>query len=300
MRGLFAGLNTIDIQFITDRYPRVNTKTLVSRNTFYLGGPAANAAITFSNLGANAALITSVGNHLLRDFVLGELQKNSVKLFDISHGINTRAIISTVVTSGVKGDRTVLTVSPEIYREKEDKTENLIGRLCREELSQYDILQLDCFYMRYAVRIAREAKKRKIPVVIDGGSWKNDMEELLEFVNIAICSSDFYPPGTKTRKDVFEYLDSKKINRIAITRGDNPIIFKEKNQYGKIGIDKVEAIDTLGAGDIFHGAFCYYYLKENNFAEALQKASVVATESCKYQGTRAWIQEFKSRYRKDD
>lgn len=294
MRGLFAGLNTIDIQFVTDRYPRVNTKTLVSRNAFYLGGPAANAAITFSNLGGNAALITSVGNHLLREFVLGELQKNSVKLFDISPETNTGAVISTVITSGAKGDRTVLTVFPEQYSEEAGENDILIGRLCGEDLSQYDILLLDCFYMRYAVRIAREAKKRKIPVVIDGGSWKKGMEELLEFVDIAICSADFYPPGTKTRKNVFEYLASQKIDRIAITRGENPLIFKEKNQYKRISIDKVEAIDTLGAGDIFHGAFCFYYLKENNFAEALKKASVVATESCKYQGTRDWIQGFKS------
>jgi sugar/nucleoside kinase (ribokinase family) len=164
MRGLFAGLNTIDIQFITDRYPRVNKKTLVSRNAFYLGGPAANAAITFSNPGGNASLVTSVGNHLLRGFVLGELQKNSVKLFDIS---------------------------PEA-----GENDILIGRMCGEA--------------------------------------------------------------------------------------------------GRISIDKVEAIDTLGAGDIFHGAFCFYYLKENNFAEALKKASAVATESCKYHGTRDWIQAFKS------
>jgi sugar/nucleoside kinase (ribokinase family) len=266
MRGLFAGLNTVDIQFITDSYPRVNTKTLVGSNAYYLGGPAANAAIAFSNLGANAALITSVGNHLLREFVLGELNKNSVKLFDISHEINTRAVISMVITSGIKGDRTVLTVSPERYSEEAGENEILIGRLCEEALSQCDILLLDCFYMRYAVIIAREAKKRKI---------------------------DFYPPGTKTRKNVFKYLASKKIDKIAITRGENSIIFKEKNHYGKIGIDKVEATDTLGAGDIFHGAFCFYYLKEDNFAEALKKASVVATESCKYQGTRAWIQKFK-------
>jgi sugar/nucleoside kinase (ribokinase family) len=273
MRGLFAGLNTIDIQFITDRYPRVNTKTLVSRNAFYLGGPAANAAIAFSNLGANADLTTSVGNHILKEFVLGELHKNSVRLFDISHEANTRAIISTVITSGIKGDRTVLTVSPEQYSEKAGENEILIGRLCREDISKYDILLLDCFYMRYAVRIAREAKKRKI---------------------------DFYPPGTKTIKDVFKFLASKKIDRIAITRGENPIIFKEKNQYGRIGIDKIKTIDRLGAGDIFHGAFCFYCLKENNFAEALKKASVVATESCRYQGTRAWIQGFKVWHRKDD
>jgi sugar/nucleoside kinase (ribokinase family) len=293
MKGLFAGLSTIDIQYVADRYPHVNTKTLVSNNAFYLGGPAANAAITFSNLGGDATLATSVGKHLFTEFILGELHKNHVKLFDVSAFTVTKPVISAVITSGAKGDRTVLTTYPEPCNAEAAEDKSLIDRFCKSELRNYDIMLLDCFYISHSARIAREAKKREIPVVVDAGSWKNGMEELIEIADIVICSADFYPPGTKTRKNVFEYLDSKNTGMIAITRGEDPVLFKEKNRYGEIKINKVKAIDTLGAGDIFHGAFCFYFLKENNFAEALKKASAIATESCKYRGTRDWLRVLK-------
>ena len=52
-------------------------------------------------------------------------------------------------------------------------------------------------------------------------------------------------------------------------------------------------MDTLGAGDFLHGAFCYYYLEEKELKPALQKASEVATFSCQYKGTREWLKFWK-------
>ena len=49
-------------------------------------------------------------------------------------------------------------------------------------------------------------------------------------------------------------------------------------------------VDTLGAGDILHGAFCRYYAEGNQFVAALQQASRVATLSCRTFGTRAWME----------
>ena len=79
MNALFIGLNTIDIQFLVDEYPKSNTKTLVSRNGVYLGGPATNAAITFSKLGGRSSLLTSIGNHFLRQFIISELGDFNIK-----------------------------------------------------------------------------------------------------------------------------------------------------------------------------------------------------------------------------
>ena len=222
MSGLFVGLNTIDIQFLVNEYPESNTKTIVSRNGVYLGGPATNAAITFSKLGGESTLLTSIGNHFLSKYSVDKLGEFNIKLLDI------------------------------------------------------------------ATNIAKAAKEYSIQVVLDGGSWKNGMEDLIEFADIAICSENFYPPGTKNEEDVFEYLSLRKCEKIAITRGHRAILYKDKSEYNKIPVNKINAVDTLGAGDILHGAFCYYYLKTQNFAEALGNASNIATESCKYIGPREW------------
>lgn len=291
MKGLFAGLSTIDIQFMMNKFPEVNTKSLVKESSIYSGGPATNAAITFSNLGGDAALITSIGNHFFTEFINNDLANYNIKLYDVSLNANTSPIISSIITSGTSGDRTIVTVDPKTNSEVYGNNDKSLNDFCKSELKYYNIVLLDCFYIENAIIVAREAKKLSIPVVIDGGSWKNGMEKLLEFVDVAICSEKFYPPGLKTSEEVFEYLSSGNCEKIAITRGEKPILYKDKNDYDKISVAKIDPVDTLGAGDIFHGAFCFYLLKGNNFAEALANAATVATESCKYIGTRKWVSD---------
>jgi sugar/nucleoside kinase (ribokinase family) len=52
----------------------------------------------------------------------------------------------------------------------------------------------------------------------------------------------------------------------------------------------VHPIDTSGAGDIFHGAFCWPYTNGSKFMQALKYASEVATESYLHYGTRSWME----------
>lgn len=293
MKGLFIGLNTVDIQFVVDRYPEINTKTLVEKNSIFTGGPATNAAITFSNLGGNAALTTYIGNHSFTELVTGELRTYNVKLYDAAKSKTASPIISSIITSGDTGDRTIFTIDPERVNKNFNGDVRIFKDICKSELQSNDIILIDCFYIEGAIIIAREAKKLSIPVVIDGGSWKNGMEDLLDFTDIAICSESFYPPGLVTVKEVFEFLSLRNCKKIAITRGEKPILYKDENDYGEIRVPEINAVDTLGAGDIFHGAFCFYFLKENNFAEALKKAAVIAAESCRYFGTRKWISKLR-------
>lgn len=294
MKGLFTGLSTIDIQFMMDKYPEVNTKSLVWESNIYSGGPATNAAITFSNLGGNATLVTSVGNHFFSEFIAKDLALQNVKLYDLSLNASASPIISSIITSATNGDRTIVTVDPRTNSPPRSNN-TYLKDFCKNELKYHNIVLLDCFYIDSAIIIAEEARKLSIPVVIDGGSWKNGMEKLLDFVDVAICSENFYPPGTKTAEEIFEYMSCRSCKQIAITRGEKPVLYKDKNDYGKISVAKIKTVDTLGAGDIFHGAFCFYFLKGNNFAEALKNAARIATESCKYLGTRKWTSKLKIR-----
>ena len=59
-------------------------------------------------------------------------------------------------------------------------------------------------------------------------------------------------------------------------------------QMGSIDVPTVKIIDSLGAGDIFHGAFCHFILFKS-FVEALTQASLIAAASCQAFGTRRWM-----------
>ena len=67
-------------------------------------------------------------------------------------------------------------------------------------------------------------------------------------------------------------------------------MFYDSEQHGEIQVHPVKAVDTLGAGDFMHGAFCYFYLKENfNFQSALKLSAGFATKTCLFKGTRKWL-----------
>lgn len=80
---------------------------------------------------------------------------------------------------------------------------------------------------------------------------------------------------------------------MAITRGAAPIIYLDNRKRGKIPVERVRPTDTLGAGDIFHGAFCYQASQRGqSFRDSLGFAARVATFSCLHLGTRLWMEAF--------
>jgi sugar/nucleoside kinase (ribokinase family) len=136
---------------------------------------------------------------------------------------------------------------------------------------------------------SKAARSRGIQVVLDGGSWKAGTEELLKTVDTAICSADFMPPGCLTEEDVLKFLLDHGVKNIAITKGAEPIRFVSDGSSGIVPVPQIRLVDTMGAGDILHGAFCYFASNGSVFEEALRSAARVASESCRFHGTREWM-----------
>jgi sugar/nucleoside kinase (ribokinase family) len=74
----------------------------------------------------------------------------------------------------------------------------------------------------------------------------------------------------------------------AVTRGARPIVGLERGRRFEIEVPAVHAVDTLGAGDVLHGAFCLRYAATGDFEGSLRFASVIATQSCRGFGIGAW------------
>lgn len=280
--GLFIGLATIDIQYFVDIYPESNKTIKTSPPDILVGGPATNAATAFAHLNNEAFLVTAIGENSFTNFFQKDFENNQVKLVDLIQSQNTNPVLASVITSK-NGNRNIFTNNPA-------DIQSIVDSVTLFEKIKPQIVMIDGFYPEFSLKCAKLAKSKNIPVVIDLGSWKPQFEELLHFVDFAICSEDFYPPNCVDNKHVFDFLTQKKINKIAISRGPKNILFKHKNEYGEIEINRFKVVDSLGAGDFLHGAFCYYFLQTNNFRTALRDASELASLTCKYKGTRTWLQ----------
>ncbi|MCC5661542.1 sugar kinase [Nostoc sp. XA010] len=280
-RGLFIGLVTLDLIYLANSAPKNNQKIVATDYTVAAGGPATNAAVTFSHLGNQATVLGVVGSHPMTELIRGDLANYKVAIADLEPTTDLAPPVSSIIVTQATGERAVVSINAV-------KTQANSASIPPDILQNVDIVLIDGHQMAVSYAIAQIAKVKNIPVVIDGGSWKPGFEQILPFVNYAICSANFYPPSCQTGEDVFTYLRGFDIPHIAITHGQKPIEYLSCTKTGIVHVPQIQAVDTLGAGDIFHGAFCHYILRES-FTDALALAANIAADSCKFFGTRRWM-----------
>ena len=275
-RGLFIGLSTIDVQYKIDRFPAPNTELNADQFAMQPGGPAYNAAVTYSFLGGDATVVSVVGDGSLASFIKHDASLNSVALRD-AKPTATEVPVSSILTEASNGNRTIIYHSHKI-----DDLQPV------EVTDRFDTILVDGYYPDLAVPILK-AQAGQATVVLDADVWNDGTDPIIPFVDIVICSEDFMPPGTDSPESVRQAILGYGPARCAFTHGADPIEWFDENGDGKIDIPEVDVVDTLGAGDIFHGAFCFYYAATGSFEAALGMAATVAGTSCGSFGTRNWM-----------
>jgi len=150
------------------------------------------------------------------------------------------------------------------------------------------VILIDGHQMPFSKMLLSQVKD--VPVVVDAGSWKPGFDKILRKATHVIASADFLPPGCRDEDQVIAYLKRLGVAHIAVSHGARPIRFSTGEDEGWIDVPKVGAADTMGAGDILHGAFCRSIL-DHDVITALTLASEIASFSCRFVGTRAWIEK---------
>jgi len=279
-RGLFIGLTTLDCIYLSQSNLRPNQKIVALDYLTVAGGPATNAALAFNHLGNQGILMGVLGLHPFSLIIKQELTEYGLEIIDlIPTKVDTPPVSSIIVTVST-GERSIISINAL-------KSQGNANQIPTNILADIDILLLDGHQIEVGRTLAIEARSKKIPVVLDGGSWKLGLEQILPFIDYAICSANFFPPQCNDNQTVFDFLAKHDIHQIAITQGEQHIQYLDNGHPGTVPITSIQAIDTLGAGDIFHGAFCNYIL-ETNFVDALNRAAQIASKSCQFFGTRSW------------
>ena len=263
-QGCFVGLTTLDYVFYVDSQPENNAKVKTNNYRRFVGGPAANAAITYALLGGNATLVTCLGNTVESDFIKETLKGFGVKVLNCTEDDALPNIAAIAVDQF--GNRKIFSGQNQYHTINVpviEKPDFCLFDLNQQELSLGILKNCDC------------------EIVVDAGSWKGETAVFLKKANVVIASENFRDPSGHDIFAVKECINAKK----AITRGEKPIFLSDD----EIPIESVACVDSLAAGDIFHGAFCFaYYHKHCDFKAALAYAAKIATESVKHFGPREW------------
>lgn len=287
--GLFVGLCTLDVIQLVDHVPGADEKLTAREQTVAAGGPAANAAATFAHLGGAATLLTAIGSHPLGVAVAADLGELGVTVVDLAADSVEPPAVSSVLVTASSGDRAVASTNAMGYRLTPPDDLDTLVAACH-------IVEFDGHHRELAVAAARAARAAGRRTVLDGGSWKAGTEKLLTSIDVAVCSADFHPPGTNTPTDTLRFLRDHGVGWSAVSRGGRPIVWAGPDSGGTVDVPAVRVADTLGAGDVLHGALTHRLalqgaLTSRGFAEALRGAAAAASQACASFGTRAWMRE---------
>ena len=281
--GLFVGLATLDVVHRVAAPPAANEKITSAAQFVAAGGPAANAAVAFAALGGTAMLVTALGDDAVAGIIRADLQDHGVQVIDAAAGTRRAVPVSSVTVVEATGDRSV--VSLDAVNSEAEPPADLDSLV-----ADADVLLVDGHHPLLARAAVRAAAAQSLPCVVDAGRWKPVMADLSPFATDMVCSNDFRTPGADSGPATAAALIDGGVDTVVITAGGEPVLWWSDGRTGTVPVPSVTVVDTLGAGDVFHGAYCYHRTDpEIGTAERVERAAGVASLRCSVVGPRAWL-----------
>ncbi len=283
VRGLFVGLATLDLVQRVRRRPGVDEKVVAQCSDLAAGGPAAAAAVTFRALGGHAMLLSALGPGPIGRLVKDDLNSAGVQIADAWAGGADLSVSAITVLDGT-GERSV------VSRNAEDIVVAVPADL-PILMKNTDIALIDGHHPQLAVATARAAKDAGVPVVLDCGSTKAVYDELVPLADAVVCSSTF--SGLPGEFDtVAAALVAAGARLVAMTAGAAPVRWRTRDAAGAVEVPAVDVRDTLGAGDVLHGA--YAFARAQGVTDPLRSLNfgvAVASLRVQHAGPRSWLKD---------
>lgn len=284
---LCIGQSVYDITYPINEKLVENKKYRIYNKIECLGGPAANAAYLNAMWGNETYLISRVGNDIFGDKVLSTLRDIGVNT-DYINICEEDTSISAIVTNLENGNRT-------IFNCPSSKLD--IDFTYPKDV---DVILVDGHELEASLKALEIFPKAKS--IIDAGTYKPHLENLINKVEYLICSEDFANQytgieiklsDTNSIEDTFKQLRILNKNNIIVTLGEKGLLYEKDDIIIHMPAFKAKAIDTTGAGDIFHGAFAYCISNGYSLEKNLQISSMASSISVEVLGGQTSIPSIK-------
>ncbi|MBX9245284.1 carbohydrate kinase, partial [Actinotalea ferrariae] len=288
-----CGLATLDVVQTVDRLPAPDEKVVARGLWVAAGGPAANAAVTAAGLGVRATLVSRVGDGTVARVVLDDLHAHDVEVLDLAPEGASPAV-STVLVTASTGERAVVSVNATTPRSLTDVTTS--AEAWEDAVASAGAVLVDGHHLDLALGVAAAARSAGVPVLLDGGSWKPGLERLLAVTDVALLSADFRLPGASgTPAALLRAVRGLGPAHVARSQGSGPVQLLVDDDVVEVAVPAVDVVDTLGAGDVLHGALAAWLAVHGppavlgDLRAGLTYAAHVASSSCTGQGARGWL-----------
>jgi sugar/nucleoside kinase (ribokinase family) len=287
---LAIGTAAYDLFFPLSGWLEENRKYEIPASQESGGGPAANAAFLLSSWGEPAALACVLGDDLYGKRILEEFHQagTDLRLTEVRAGASTP--LSVILVNTASGSRTLVNRLPpgEPLRFGPDSLAVLAE--LRPEVLLFDGHQPEAALQ--AMDLFPRAR-----TILDAGSRRRGTELLAPRVEFLVPSERFARSMTGESdldsedgaRRCLAALSRLNGREVVVTRGERGVLYLEKGEPRRLPAFPVRAVDTTGAGDIFHGAFAYGILQGWALSRTVRFAAMTAALSVARAGGRASI-----------
>jgi sulfofructose kinase len=280
-----VGLNATDTLILLPHFPSYGGKVPFEREILSPGGQVASAMVTCAQLGLRTKYIGTLGDDERGVVQLESLRASSVNLDDIEIRANCPNQSAYILIDQTSGERTVLWNRNECLRIDPSS-------VTADKITCARLLHIDGHDTPAVSRAAEIARRHQIPVSVDVDTIYPGFERVLPNVDYLIASSEF-PSRWTHEPDPFRALsmiqDEYRMRVAAMTLGTDGSLARVDGRFIYSPGFIVDAIDTTGAGDVFHGAFCYSVIESMPVREALEFSNAMAALNCTALGARGHI-----------
>jgi sulfofructose kinase len=277
-RILCAGIIVLDEVFRVDAFPEADGKVQATGFFVVNGGCAANAAVAIARLGGRAALAGPLGGPAGEDTngdrVLAALARENVDC-TFCQRVDGLATALSAIFMNARGDRTIVT-----YRDERIAATTPIDP--DGIVAAADAVLADNRYPAFVTPICEAARRRGLPVIVDGDRPTNEDEPLFRIATHVIFSSECLraTTGATDLAAGLARMARKTGAFVAVSNGPNDILFLDGGKLRQLPVFAIAAVDTLGAGDAFHGGFALALAEGMSEVEAMRFGAAVAGIKC--------------------
>ncbi len=280
-----VGLNATDTMLVVPHFPAYGGKVPFLSEQYSPGGQVASAMVACAKLGLRTKYIGTIGDDERGRIQMESLRGSGINLDHVQQRRNCPNQSAYIIIDQSTGERTVFWSRPDCLRISPDE-------ITPEQITCARLLHIDGHDTPAVERAARIARENGIPVTVDVDTIYPGFGRVLPLVDYLIASSEF--PGRWTRiEDPFAALaaiqDQYGMRVAAMTLGAHGALARAEGRYFYAPGFVVDCLDTTGAGDVFHGAFCYSVLQKMPLAEALEFSNAMAALNCTGTGARGHI-----------
>jgi sulfofructose kinase len=190
-----------------------------------------------------------------------------------------------IIVDASTGERTVL------WR-RDDGLSIHPEEIAPEQIACGRLLHIDGHDTPAVARAAAIARSAGIPVTVDVDTIYPGFDRVLPNVDYLVASAEF-PAAWTGLRDPFQALEKLqneyRMKVAAMTLGANGALAREDGRFLYSAGYVIDAVDTTGAGDVFHGAFCYAVLEGMPMRRALDFSNAMAALNCAAMGARGGI-----------